>query len=143
MPQIYRSMKEDNGKPLTGQGSSTLGIRPGTDITVQPDGTVQPDTGGMSVAPSLGALKKFLIPRRLSSVLLEAEGATGKNELHVWKMGTGTFADAPLAPKLALRVDDPEHGLVEPDAVMSLSDYETALQNTRHAWEIDETGTPL
>ena len=143
MPQNYRAMKEDNGKPLTGQGSNTLGVRPDTDIVVQPDGTVHPDTGEISVAPSLYDLPSFKIPKRLHERMIGRKKPTGSNDLHIWKMGNGTFTDAPLALHLALRVDDPEHGLIEPDAVMPFDEYENALYATRDASEIDETGTTL
>ena len=137
-PLVYRSMFEEEGKPQVGQRSSTLGVLPDIDITAQSDGTVQPNTGRMSVAPSLLKLPYSMIPKRLKHLLPNGEGAKGGNNLRVWKRGTGAFADAPLAPKLALRVDSPKHGLVEPDAVMPFAEYEAALQNTRNDWEDGE-----
>src|SRR5438876_870665 len=49
---LYRSMKEDReGKPEVGRSARKLGVRPGIDIVVEPDGTVVGGAGGMSVAP--------------------------------------------------------------------------------------------
>lgn len=140
---IYRSMFEQDGKPQCGREKSRLGVRPGIDMKSAPDGTVRPGAKGMSVAPSLGAMKDFLIPERLRDSILEAEGATGDSDLRVWKMGKGPFLDAPLTRQLALRVTSPTHGQVEPNAVMPSQVYEDALYSTRDAWEVDEGGTPL
>lgn len=49
---IYRCMRPDpDGLPRLGASLSTLGVRPGKDIPVLPDGSVAPKTGGMSVTP--------------------------------------------------------------------------------------------
>ena len=73
MPLIYRAIFADaDGKPLAGTSGKTLGVRlppdPSADIPVQKDGTVLPQTGGMSVAPVRRDLPYFLIPRRLQKV---------------------------------------------------------------------------
>src|SRR5262245_48897386 len=48
---VYRAMREDpGGGPAIGPTARTLGVRPGVDIPVT-SGQVQPNTGGMSVAP--------------------------------------------------------------------------------------------
>ena len=90
----------------------------------------------MSVAPSLLKLPYSMIPKRLKHLLPNGEGAKGGNNLRVWKRGTGAFADAPLAPKLALRVGQSRSmDWWKPDAVMPFAEYEAALQNTRNDWE--------
>jgi hypothetical protein len=55
-------------------------------------------------------------------------------------MGDGAFADGRLAAGLMFRVDpdDPTHGFVEPDAIMTVSDYQRALERTAAMWTIDE-----
>ena len=72
-------------------------------------------------------------------------GARGKDRppytLHVWAMGQGEFTEGQIVPGLYLRIDpqDSEHGLVEPDRIMSLEEYRQLLDNTREQWKIDET----
>jgi hypothetical protein len=54
-------------------------------------------------------------------------------------MGNGPFATGPVADRLTLRATDQNHGLVEPDCPMLLSDFQAALAATRDRWTIDET----
>lgn len=50
--RLYRSMRNGRDeRPEVGRSARTLGVRPGIDILVQPDGTVVGGAGGMSVAP--------------------------------------------------------------------------------------------
>ena len=123
-----------------GEGSNTLGIRRNYDIKTQSDGTVLPKTGGMSVAPSLRETNPLKIPKRFLALFPEIEGIQGGNSLRVWTMGAGVFQAAPLTPKLALTLQNPTHGFVEPDAAMPLADYEAALYETRDEWILDEPG---
>jgi hypothetical protein len=55
-------------------------------------------------------------------------------------MGEGDFTDSRLAAGLWLRPDpaNSSHGFVEPEAEMSLGDYQQALADTRPLWRIDE-----
>lgn len=138
VPLVYRSMKEENGKPMLGRVRDTLGVVPDRDISVQTDGTVQPKNGGMSVAPSLLKMPYSLIPKRLKHLLPDGEGAKGSNNLRVWKRGVGDFKEASFALKLTMRLDKPTHGLVEPADIMPFAEYEMALQNTRDDWENGE-----
>jgi hypothetical protein len=137
MPLIYRAMFSDGGKPRISP-SKGLGVRvppdPNADIVVQ-SGTVQPATGGMSVAPEWRALPFFLVPKRLISLY---PGARGSDSLCCWRMGTGPFQDDPLAERLRLRVDGSDHGLVEPDQPMPLVEYQNALKATQDQWRVDE-----
>src|SRR5579862_9016360 len=133
MPKIYRVMKKEDGRPALGESATTLGVRVAStisDIPVDADGRVQPGTGGMSVSPSLRDLPYRLIPRRLRRLVPRA---VGNDSLFVWSMGGGAFADGAIAPGLQLRVDpkNENHGFVEPNALMTLEEYQFALSATR------------
>jgi hypothetical protein len=142
MPLIYRAMRADGAKPLVGPTAQTLGVRvppdPNADIEVGPDGKVNPEGGGMSVAPAWRLLPLHRIPKRLRP---EVPGAVGSNSLHCWCMGAGPFTAGPVAAELLLRPDageQPRHGVVAPAREMPLSDYQDALAATREEWSIDE-----
>jgi hypothetical protein len=142
MPKIYRVMEAEGEQPKVGPGRATLGVRlpgSGATIDIQPDGSgqVAPDTGGMSVAPSLRDLPYFLIPRRLKHLVRQASG----NDKHrVWRMGEGPFISGLVSASLQLRVDpdNDEHGFIEPDRIMPLPEYEQGLADTRPLWRVDE-----
>ena len=114
-----------------------LGVRP-RDISMSPSGEVLPGTGGLSVHAGLRDIPPHMIPSRLQP---KVSDATGDDKLFVWAMGEGLFAPAPVAPSLMLRLgdpNDPKHGLIEPDAIMTLEAYQLALAATRDRWEVDE-----
>jgi hypothetical protein len=141
-PKIYRAMRPDGDKPMTGSSSTSLGVRvPATsnhpDIVPDSVGEVHPGTGGMSVAPSLRALPFRLIPRRLRHLV---PGAGGNDKHYVWSLGDGPFVAGQVATALQLRPDpaNSNHGFVEPDAVMSLDSYQDAIRATRDDWSVDE-----
>src|SRR5205809_3488882 len=108
------------GGPLVGPGARSLGVRPRIDIPVIA-GQVQPNTGGLSVAPDR---PENLHPLRRPP----AYGGTGKDP--VWYVGVGS-----LVPELHFRQDSPTHGLIEPIRPMSLDDFQDALARTRSAWK--------
>lgn len=140
MPLIYRAMTVDgDGKPKVGQAARTLGARvpPAGKPDIRPDGAgiVRPRTGGMSVAPGWRNLPAHRIPKRLKPLMPDA---AGKDEDACFCMGDGPFVSGAVATDLELRVDRPEHGMVEPAAAMPASDYQRALAVTRDQWVIDE-----
>ena len=52
MPQVFRAMrKDDDGFPTLEQLASALGVRPGVDIDLDPQGNVLVNKMGMSVNP--------------------------------------------------------------------------------------------
>ncbi len=132
-------MLPDGDKPMVGPGARMLGVRVPVDIVGDGNGLVYPNTGGMSVAPTLADLPPHRIPRRLRG-LPGLAGATGSNTLHIGRLGDGPFAPSAVASGLLVRIDpgDARHGLVEPDAIMLLSECSRALAATRPRWEIDE-----
>src|SRR5947207_2068626 len=87
----------------------------------------------MSVSPGKASLPPHRIPRKFTHVY---PGATGNNSYVCWRTGEGPFVDCPFAPKLLMRVDTEldNHGLVEPDSEMEVSDYRQALADTQAHW---------
>jgi hypothetical protein len=139
MPRVYRVMAVDGKRPRIGSSARTLGVRvppdKHADILVQPDGTVQPRTGGMSVAPSWRDLPLHRIPERLRSAV---PGAVGNNKDACWTMGEGSFEEGQLAAGLVLRPESSNHGFVEPAVTVPLGQYQRDLFATRDRWVIDE-----
>jgi RHS repeat-associated protein len=117
--KIYRGMKNAGGVPEVGANARALGARPGVDIPVGPDGMVHPGTGGMSVAPSPGALPEFRRPPQF--------GGTGRDP--VWGMSTDD-----LGSQLRYVPDSPTHGTVQPSMSMTFDEYQQALCATGACW---------
>jgi hypothetical protein len=126
-------MKAERGKPIVEDSAKGLEVRP-TDVPVK-EGLVYPQTGGMSVQSHWRDLPAHRLPKRLSS---EAQDAHGSNELVCFRLGEGLFKEGPVAPELALRLDTPTHGLVEPREITSIEAYKSALAATKNQWIIDE-----
>lgn len=121
---MFRAMRQDlDGYPLLGRSSRTLGVRVDgeyRDLPVAEDGTVAPETGGMSVAlEKPGNLPKHRLPRSL--------GGEGRDT--VFRM----FA-ALLAQTLLLRADRYPHAFVEPRERCPLPEFESALNASRNHW---------
>ena len=139
MPLIYRSMVADGEKPRVGCSAVTLGVRrppdKNADLPVEADGTVHPNTGGMSVAPAWRQLPLHRICERLRD---KVEGARGRLDAVCWRMGSGAFVAESVSAGLFLRPDSNEHGTVQPDRPMPLSEYEGNLAGTREQWVKDE-----
>lgn len=141
-PKIYRAMKRDQADSLPVAGStssSELGARPGVDITVDAAGNVVCDNTGMSVSPAWRDLDFTRIPKRLRHLV---PGATGANNTSCYTMGNGPFQNAVVANGLELIPDQGQvpitHGVITPVQVVLLAQYQTDLENTRAAWQIDE-----
>jgi hypothetical protein len=139
MPKICRSMVEDVGKPMVGPEGRMLGVRvapnPQPDIPVDPNGNVQPNSGGMSVAPEW---PYFLVPRRLRAIRSDARG---RNDLVCWSMSEGPFERGDISDGLLLRPDPDnpsKHGFVEPAREMSIDEFQECLAQTRDQWVRDE-----
>jgi hypothetical protein len=122
---VYRAMREDPaGGPMIGPTARTLGVRPsappGGDIPVI-SRQVQPNTGGMSVAPD----DPMNLPpiRRPKSL-----GGSGKDP--VWYIDMDL-----LGADLAFIQDKPTHGVIGPSRAMRLDDFEKALAATRASWK--------
>jgi hypothetical protein len=99
--KVYRIMKVDSvGRPSEGTSMFSLGVR-ARDIHPRLDGTVDPQTGGVSVSPTVDSL-----PR----------GAKAKREVVVFELETDELQES-----LAHR-EDPHnpntHGFIEPAYAM-------------------------
>ncbi len=135
-------MLPDGTMPMVGADARMLGVRVPVDIQVDDSGFIRPGTGGMSVAPRLADLPPHRIPRRLRGQPGMA-AAVGSDALRIWRYGDGEFVQSKVQEKLQLRIDarDRKHGLIEPDAIMQLSEYSAALAATRPGWRINESNS--
>jgi hypothetical protein len=95
-----------------------LGVRP-RDIPVTA-GIVQPNTGGMSVAPDDPA--SLPVIRRPVHL-----GGFGKDPIWVLEL-----ADLPL--ELQFRQDSATHGLIEPRMVMPIEEFQRLISATKPNW---------
>lgn len=135
---VFRSMKQADGMPLIENSATGLGVRiegGSVDIKANAEGIVQPGTGGMSTAPAWRLLKSHRIPMRLKD---KCGDAAGRNNLHCWRLGDLPFVAGPVDPQLRLRVDKPDHAMIEPAHPMPLTEYCAALAATGPRWIIDE-----
>ena len=139
MPRFYRAMVHEKEIPLVGSGKNMLGVRvppdPNADIEPNDEGFVQPEAGGMSVAPSWRDLPHFLIPKRLKEL---APKARGRNDLICFRFGDGNFEFSNVIEKLVLRPNSSTHGEVQPSVSMLLADYQNAIAATLEGWTKDE-----
>src|SRR5687767_15111844 len=108
MPRVYRLMKAGGLLPKLGDAAMCLGTRLG-EVTVDADGNVHPNTGGLSVYSAMRVLPARMVPKRLKD---RVPFAAGSNNLAVWAMGDGPFAPGQLANRLVLTIDpdDQHHG---------------------------------
>lgn len=118
---IYRCMRPDpNSLPELGASLATLGVRPGKDIPLRADGTVEPLKGGMSVTPDDPDAMPFdLLPR--------SRGGDGRHPMFEFRV-------AQFPATLTARKDAPDHANVEPTAVMQFDAYNADVQGTRPKW---------
>jgi hypothetical protein len=114
-------MREDYaGAPMVGPSARMLGVRPNIDIPVTA-GQVQPNTGGLSVAPDR---PDNLHPLRRPP----GYGGTGKDP--VWWIDS-----AALGNDLQFRSDSATHGLIEPARAMSIDEFQSALEASKLDWK--------
>lgn len=117
--RIFRAMKQDGSRPACGASATTLGVRD-LDIPTAPDGTVTPNTGGMSATPD----DEWELPVHRRPATLYG---TGRHP--VW----WTEVAVKQAP-LRYRVDSPHHGNVEPATAMPRNTYVAELWATAGKW---------
>jgi hypothetical protein len=121
---MFRAMKtEADGFPKVGRSSREIGIRiegPIRDIPVAEDGTVEPGTGGMSVA--LDAAKNLPKPRLPRSL-----GGEGRDPVFA-------MLRAEVPETLLPRVGRYPHAFVEPVRRCSVLEFESDLAGTRPLW---------
>jgi|GEM_PF-5033347 len=122
---IFRPMRPDeDGFPKLGASLSTLGVRPNKDIKVAADGTVHPESGGMSVTPDRWKdVPHPLMPREL--------GGEGRHPLFC-------LLASSLPDSLTARIDRTRHANVEPVEACHFEDFNGAVQATRLGWRPHE-----
>jgi hypothetical protein len=121
---LYRAMKPHGDRPLVEQSARGLGVRTEglvRDVNPDAEGRVHPGEG-MSVAPDDPL---FLDPHRRPAEF----GGTGKDP--VWEI-----SDEALPGSLVVRLDAPDHGLIEPRAPIELAAYREALAETSPEWRL-------
>jgi hypothetical protein len=119
--QLYRAMQiEDDGNPRI--GPNHLGFRIGTDIHPDDNGNVRPETGGMSVTPN----DPIDLPFHRRPIAL---GGTSK--WPVWWIN-----ERKLTANLRYRPEPYKttHGFVEPSDLMSIVNYQGAIEGTALSW---------
>lgn len=135
MPLFFRAMFLDGESPLVGREANRLGVRlpphPRPDLPVDSTGMVVPNSGGMSVSPSVDRLPPHTIPTRLRHLFPKARGNDG---MVCWRMGEGAFVDGAVSDRLYFRANSRRHGQVEPAASMPAEEYQAALAATRDQW---------
>jgi hypothetical protein len=135
MPRVFRVMRKDaDGKPTV--SPTSLGVRSGTDVDLDPRNNVLVNGKGMSVAPNWRDININRIPKRLRPKM---PGAGGSNNTFCFRAGTGPFQQGAFASGLTLEPDSATHGNVTPAQVVPLATYETDLAATRPDWQEDET----
>ena len=135
-PKVFRAMRRDaDHHPTVDQSATGLGVRPGIDVNIDAADRVILDGGGMSVAPGWRELELHRIPKRLGTVV---PGAHGSNNTHCFSTGSGPFQPSSFAKGLVLIPDSETHGVVAPEAIVTLRQYEADLAATREDWVIDE-----
>ena len=121
---MFRAMKAAaDGLPKVGRSGRELGVRvegPTRDLPVGHDGTVDPQTGGMSVA--LDAAQNLPKPRLPRSL-----GGEGRDPVF-------TMFTAEVPRSLVVRPERYPHALVEPGRRCPLRDFESDLASTRSLW---------
>lgn len=127
---LFRAMKADkDGRPVLGKDRRTLGVKPGVppagDIPVDVDGFVTVGSGGLSVAPD--------DPRDLPLHRRPKEwGGDGRDPVFALRI------DALPQATLALRLDRPQHGLIEPTKRCKFDAFQKDLHSTRSDWAIEK-----
>lgn len=121
--------------PAVGTDDNMLGARvpphQRADVRLDPDGSVGPGSGGISVAPRITALPQGLVPERLRAL---RPGARGSNTLRVFRLGEARFGDTPVGDSLRLLPTTPKHGVLEARQSMPLNTYQQELAATQKLW---------
>ena len=116
-------MRKDGEMPEV--GPNQLGVRTegnARDLNPDVDGTVKPDTGGMSVTPD----DPEDLPYHRRPMSLD-----GSSKWPVW-----VISSPGIVSPLGVRPKAPTHWFIEPSQQMKLEKYRSALANTAPLWEV-------
>lgn len=125
-PGIYRAMLEVNGRPKLGNSASTLGVRLGTDIEADSNNLVHPPAyvphgkNGLSCAPAISLLPRFILPVKW--------GGTNK-KTEVWRID-----EQDLGSDLVAKQDAPDHISIGPATSMTYDEFTAAIGATASRW---------
>ena len=133
MSLVFRVMREEaDGYPRVEQSANGLGVRPGSDIDIDPSGHVRVNDKGMSVNLNWRNAPTFRIPSRLRHLI---EGARGSEANACFRYGSGPFERGEFAKGLMVEPDSSTHAVIVPNAPVPLAEYEADLAATRSEWE--------
>ena len=119
--KLYRMMKEDHGKPLAGDGSMMLGVRPTDPALPHKRADVPAAVAGTDVVrPGDGGLSCFSDP-----AAIKIQSA----KLKLW-----SIEEDDLPAGLNARVAGDPHYHIEPNRDMTLDDLQRLLEDTQHLW---------
>lgn len=113
-------MKEDDGKPLVGDGSMTLGVRPTDPAFPHKRADVAAVTGADDVRPGDGGLSCYSEP-----AAIKIQSA----KLKLW-----SIEGDDLPPGLIARAAGAPHYRIEPDRDMTLDDLQRLLGDAQDLW---------
>lgn len=135
MPLVYRVMGKDvNDKPIIAADAG-LGVRHGSDVSVDGQGNALRNHKGMSVFRAWREISLFRLPSRLIA------GGRGDDKTYCFKMSEGPFVSGPIAEGLEFLAENrspSKHGVIRPDQIVPLATFRASLVATRDDWEIDE-----
>ena len=120
---LYRAMRIDGETPEV--APNQLGVRTEgehADITPDADGTVWPDTGGMSVTPD----DPEDLPYHRRPVSLE-----GSCRWPVW-----VISSSDIVSPLVVQPQEETHWFIEPSHPMAVAQYTSALVGTAPLWQV-------
>jgi hypothetical protein len=132
---------EPDGLPKVGTASKCLGVRvppnPNSDVGLDGAGNVLLDRRGLSVSQDWHQLPGHLIPEHLDDGF---NGASGRG-MNVFVHGAGPFDEGAVAVGLELKhkAGTTTAGVVTPDALVPVAQYQQALAATRTDWVVDES----
>jgi hypothetical protein len=137
---LYRCMAADGDLPRVGQRYGELGARTGPpatrfDISVDNNGQVHPEMGGISVAPDHWSnLRREQRPPALDD---------GTGILAVWVISEADLGDGLRYARERQSGEDlpnvaggEDHGFIEPAETMSEERYQALLAATREKWRL-------
>ena len=134
---MFRTMmKDDDDKPMVGQGFCQLGARP-TEVDLDAQNNAITTDKGMSVAPEWRLLPFVVLPRRL-----DPRGRCTK-PVHCFRRGIAPFQQVLFGNNLELVPDPPvqgvvKHGIVRPAQAVPAVAHQQNLAATRAEWAIRE-----
>jgi hypothetical protein len=139
MPNLYRSMRRDNGVPQICDVVDCLGVRSeGKHPDVFPDGNgnIAPGGGGMSVSVhDTRAIPRWRLPLHF--------GGENSNPLcTVWTLSSDAVHLDVVHRENEPYADGSIHAQVEPRAQMTLAHYRTCLGSTQADWHEEVAPQP-